>query len=660
MGLLAYALLLVPMPPLAGFALLALSPYRMDRRAILSAALVAGCLPLALITPFAVLRLSGTIDDLLAPVFSLHVGRFEVALAMGLNAMSAVVALTVAFISAAVMVYAGGYMSSAGARDQRRFFALMNLFQAGMLSMVLAADSIIFFLGWELMGLCSFFLISYNMTSPRAFAAGQKAFVITRIADAALLAALLLLFLEAGSVRLADLIPAGLAADPARLHLIAGLLLIGAMGKSAQFPFHTWLPTAMAGPTPVSALLHSATMVAAGAVLLAVMAPLIAAYPAPAAATALAGALTALFGAACATVQTDVKRLLAFSSVSQIGYMFLAVGIGAPAVAMAHFVVHAVFKSLLFMAAGVLSHAGGDSTEIRALRGTARIAPIAFLCYTAGAASLAGLPLVTAGWWSKEAILAAAFGAGAFGMAVWGVALTAAVLTGVYAFRPVLTALRKPERPHLPMREKLSAALPLILLAVLALVGAQVVEPLIHLMGGDKPHPPHWVEIAGAAAAILGLLGAAAVTFVPALSRRVQGARKLRAGLQMDARYYAFLVRPYRRLVRKLSGPEGVWAERLARPASGSGTAVARPPDGSVADPVGTATVLLGLWLWRVVKAPFARDWFDKGWMRGAGQVGGAADKARLLQTGRVRDYALAFVVGLVVLLIMGWAIPWR
>ena len=647
--MLAYLLLLVPLPPLGGFLLLALDPYRLDRRAVQAAALAAGCLPLVIFAPLAAAHMTGLMGDQIAPIFTIDVGNYVVALAMGLDPISTVTALTVCVVSACVMVYARDYMSYADTPDLRRFFALMNLFQAGMLAMVLSADSITFFLGWELMGLCSFFLISYNMTSPRAFAAGQKAFVITRIADAALLAALLLLFLEAGGVRLAQLIPAGAETGGVRGELIAALLLIGALGKSAQFPFHTWLPTAMAGPTPVSALLHSATMVAAGAVLLARFAPVIEAHPVTAHATAAFGAVTALFGAACAVAQTDVKRLLAYSSISQIGYMVAAVGIGAPAVALAHFVVHAAFKSLLFMAAGVLSHAGGSGTAIAGLRGTARGAPISFACYTAGAASLAGLPIVTAGWWSKEAILAAAHGAGLAGLAVWAVGLAAAVLTGVYAFRPVLTALRRRPGGAVRAHEPLLAVGPLVVLAAGALTGGLAVGPLTEFMGGHKPHPPHWVKLAGAAAAFAGLAGAAAVTYAAPLARRLARARKLRAGLQMDARYYALLVRPYRRLVRRLSGREGVWVERLGR-----------PPEGATADPVGQATVAFGLWLRRVALAPFTPDRMDRVWMRGSAAVSRAAGRARQVQTGRVRDYALALAVGLAALLLLGWGMPWR
>ena len=372
-------------------------------------------------------------------------------MALGLDPISTVAGLTVTFIATCVMVYSVQYMAHASTADLRRFFALMNLFVAGMLAMVLAADSVVLFLGWELMGLCSFFLIAYNTTSNRAFVAGQKAFVMTRIGDATLLAGLLLLFLTAGTIRLDVLIPAGVSETGAYGALMAFLLLVGALSKSAQLPFQTWLPTAMAGPTPVSALLHSATMVAAGAILLVRFAPVFEPHAGVSAIVAFSGAATALFGSLCAIAQLDVKRLLAYSSISQIGMMVLAVGVGAPEVAMAHFVIHAFFKSMLFMSAGIMAQGGGGSTAIADLRGARLRTPVAYWTFTIGAATLAAFPVVTAGWWSKEAILAAVFEAGFYGMALWAAVIVAAALTGGYAFRPVLVgALRsKGERADL-------------------------------------------------------------------------------------------------------------------------------------------------------------------------------------------------------------------
>jgi len=649
--MLAYVLLLVPLPPLGGFLLLALDPYKLDRRAVMAAALAAGIAPLVLFLPLALAYFTGAMGDMIAPAFTLNFGAYEVALALQIDPVSAIGALTVTVVASCVMIYSADYMAGAKVSDLRRFFALMNLFQAGMLAMVMAADSIVFFLGWELMGLCSFFLISYNMTSPRAFRAGQKAFVMTRIADAALLAGLLLLFLEATSVRMADLIPAGLVAPELRAVMIAVLLLLGALGKSAQIPFQTWLPTAMAGPTPVSALLHSATMVAAGAILLIRFAPLIEAQPGVAAATAIAGVATAVFGSLCAIAQTDIKRLLAYSSISQIGYMLLAVGMGAPGVAMAHFVVHALFKSLLFMAAGKLSQAGGGTTDIEKLRGTAYVAPISFATYAIGAAALAGFPILSAGWWSKEAILAASVGAGPFGQFLWLVALGAAALTGVYAYRPVLTALRRPIRDLPKVQERWLAVGPLVFLAGASVLGGFLVEPIVGFLGGHLPHGGIGIALMGALAALTGLAGSVGVTFIPTWHARIKRARRLRAGMQMDAVYYAFLVRPYRRVVNILSGRDSRFGRSI-----GTGRDAG---DGALGDPVGTATVVFGLWLARVVTAPFVPDRFDTVVMAGVRETRRAGIWARRLQTGRFRTYAMAFALGLGVLVILAWGMTW-
>jgi len=386
--------------------------------------------------------------------------------------------------------------------------------------------------------------------------------------------------------------------------------------------------------------------VAAGAILLIRFAPLIEAHPGVAAATAIAGVATAVFGAFCALAQTDIKRLLAYSSISQIGFMLLAVGMGAPGVALAHFVIHALFKSLLFMAAGVLSHAGGGSIQIDSLRGTAYRAPVTFVTYAIGAAALAGLPILSAGWWSKEAILGAAVLAGPFGQFLWLVALGSAALTGVYAYRPVWAALRRPERALPPYREHALAIGPMMVLAAASVLGGFLVGPIVRLTGGEVPHPGLGVELMGALAAIAGLFGSLAVTFMPVWAGRIARARRLRAGMQMDAVYYAFLVRPYRRLVRGLSGRGGVRGGP-------------EPGDGAMGDPIGTATVRLGLWLARAVTTPFLPDRFDTVVMAGSRQTRRAGLWARRLQTGRLRTYAMAFALGLGVLVILGWGMTW-
>lgn len=667
-----YSLLfLVPSAALAAFVVIGLEPFSFSRRQVQALALAGGLAPFSIMLPFGVTCITGTCDGI-APIFNLTVGDAVVALALVLDPLSALFGITVTVIGGCVIAYSIAYMADVGTTDLRRYFALMNLFLAAMLTMVLAGDSIVFFLGWEMMGLCSFFLIAYNTNSAQAITAGRKAFIMTRLADAFLLAALLLLFLEAGSVRLDALIPAGIAMDGDRRTIIACLLLGGALGKSAQMPFHTWLPSAMAGPTPVSALLHSATMVAAGAFLLMRFAPLMQEVPAVQATAAILGVATAAYGALSALFQQDVKRLLAYSSISQIGFMMLSLGAGAPEAAAAHFVIHAIFKSLLFLSAGDITHGSPRGTDLAAMRGAWRIRPIAFLTFAAGAASLAGLPVVTAGWWSKEAILASVHGAGPMGVWLWGTALAAAVLTGAYALRPVLIGLMPPlaavgaptEATDPAVRADVHAhdhgrgrfggpftVVPLVLLGIGALVGGVLVSPIIRFLGAEPPHAT-WGELLLAALAPFAGAGLAlALAFVPALSgsivRMRRGRRKdshaapprgsflrlatwFSRGARVDDLYRVLFVWPFVELVRRLSGYRS-----------------------TVADPVGMLPVLGAIRMTRAIVTPLAPDWLDRLWMLLAAGFRALWAAARRIQSGRARDYALAMAGGTAALLLL-------
>lgn len=663
-------LLGVPSAALAAFVVLGLDPFTLSRRQVHWLALIGAIVPMLIMLPLTLSCAAGyCIGEV--PIFTLVVGQSEVALALALDPLSALFGMTVTTIGALVMIYSVGYMAGTVLSDLRRYFALMNLFIAAMLTMVLAGDSIVLFLGWELMGLCSFFLIAYNTASAQAITAGRKAFIMTRVADALLLAALLLLFLEAGSVRLETLIPAGVGMDENRRMIIAWLLLGGALGKSAQVPFHTWLPSAMAGPTPVSTLLHSATMVAAGAFLLMRFAPIMATEPGVQAVAAILGVGTALFGAMAAMFQQDVKRLLAYSSISQIGFMMLAIGVGAPEAAAAHFVVHAIFKSLLFLGAGDITHGSPWDTDIVAMRGAWGRRPLAYLCFIAGAASLAGLPMITAGWWSKEAVLAAVYGSEVMGRLLWTLALVSATLTGAYAFRPVLIGL-KPEaapppesaHPHKPGRDvhghkrskfgSLFIRYPLSLLASGALLAGVLVGPIIRFLGGQVPHAPAFTEHAASYAPFIGFLIAASLAFVPALSRSIQRVRQLSRGPQggryrgesrfvrfafwlsrgarVDHLYQVVFVWPFVHLVRWLNGYRG-----------------------GIADPVGSLPVLAAIRLQQTITAPLAADGFDRLWHRFADGVVRICGGARRVQTGRARDYALAMALGAAALLMLAW-----
>ncbi|HSA23591.1 MAG TPA: NADH-quinone oxidoreductase subunit L, partial [Myxococcota bacterium] len=349
--------------------------------------------------------------------------------------LSAPMALMVTAVSTLIHLYALGYMRAEA--DHARFFALLNLFVFAMLCIVLADNLALLFLGWEGVGFCSYGLIGYWYREPKNADAGKKAFLVTRVGDVFLAVALLWLFASLGTLDIDALNARAGALAPAALTGISLLLLGGAVGKSAQLPLMTWLPDAMAGPTPVSALIHAATMVTAGVYLLCRLFPLVSLSAAGLQAIALVGALTAFYGATCALRQREIKRVLAYSTMSQVGFMFLAVGVGAASGAMFHLLTHAFFKALLFMAAGCVIALAGHENDITRMGGLRRKSPLVFWSFLAGALCLAGVPL-TGGFFSKDAILLAAFSRGdAFHWSVYGLGALTALLTALYTFRLV-------------------------------------------------------------------------------------------------------------------------------------------------------------------------------------------------------------------------------
>jgi NADH-quinone oxidoreductase subunit L len=343
---------------------------------------------------------------------------------------TALVAVAVGAVALAVQVYSVSYL----ANDDRYvpYAAQVSLFTAAMFDVVVAADLVQLLVGWEVMGICSYLLIGHDRTLPEAPRAAVKAFLVTRVGDVGFLLGIALLGIWAGTFTISDVLAAPLSTVEQTTACL--LLLAGVAGKSAQFPLHTWLPDAMAGPTPISALIHAATMVAAGVYVVAVLFPLYDGAPVARTVLAVMAAVTMLLGALAALAQADIKRVLAWSTVSQLGYMTGALAVGAPGAALFHLLTHAAFKALLFLAAGAVIHAVG-SNLMAVMGGLRRPMPWTFAATTIGLAALAGIPPL-AGFWSKEAMLAAAQHAG--GGVAWLVygsgALTAAV-TGWYATR---------------------------------------------------------------------------------------------------------------------------------------------------------------------------------------------------------------------------------
>jgi NADH-quinone oxidoreductase subunit L len=646
----------VPVPALLGFVLLALLPLRLPRALVIIGGVTTAVLPALLMLPVVASCIGGgCATGAVASIVTLHIGDLAAEIAMSLDPLSVVGGITVAFIGAMVLIYAGAYMSEEPVADLRRFFAYMNLFLAGMLAVVLAADALLLFLGWEMIGLCSFLLIAYYTQKPKSLAAGTKALVTTRVADTMLLAGLMLLFLATGTTRFDGMLAKVGSIEAWHLAAIAGLIAIGALGKSAQIPFHTWLPSAMAGPTPVSALLHSATMVAAGVILLVRLSPLIAAAPEVAAIVALIGLATAVLTATAALIQRDVKKLLAFSTMSQIGFMVLAVGLGSPAAALAHFAVHAVFKSLLFLSAGVMSHAAHGSTSIEALRGSRKRLPLAFWPFAVGAASLAGLPVVTAGWYSKEAVLGAVWASGLWGVPLWALGIAAAVLTATYSFRVVFVAASDgPDKAIAPW-EGLAVWAPLVALATLAIVAGFAVNALIGFAGGIPDEMPWLATLLGALAPLAGLALAWHFERNPRQLRRLSAKLRHRKVFRIDSLYYFVLVRGFRKLSQVMAGPSG---EQATAPV------LEAPPIDVVklvaGDPIGRALVASAMRLANAVVAAFDPDRIDLVWMRFARALGGAWEHVHRIQTGRVRDQSLGLALGFAGLLLFAWGTSWR
>ena len=360
---------------------------------------------------------------------------FTAPIALYLDPLSLVMTVMITFVCGLIHLYAVGYMAHEG--SPARFFALLNLFVFAMLVLILAENLPLLYLGWEGVGFCSYALIGFWYEDPKNSTAGRKAFITTRVGDTALGIGIVWCFQLFQTTSITQINQMGFLLPVGVITALGLLFLAGAMGKSAQVPLMVWLPDAMAGPTPVSALIHAATMVTAGVYLMARMSPLFGVSPVVMAAVAMTGAFTALYGASCALVQRDFKRVLAYSTISQIGYMMLGVGAGAVTAATFHLLEHAFFKALLFLGAGCVIAALHHEQDIYKMGGLRLRMPMTFWAFLAGAACLAGLP-PTGGFFSKDAILAAVWAkGGALYGGLFALGLVAALLTSFYTFRMV-------------------------------------------------------------------------------------------------------------------------------------------------------------------------------------------------------------------------------
>jgi NADH-quinone oxidoreductase subunit L len=389
--------------------------------------------------------------------------------------LSAVMTLIVTGVGSLIHIYSIGYMKDD--KSYARYFAYLNLFLFFMLLLVLGRSLLVLFVGWEGVGLASYLLIGFWFEDPDKARAGKKAFITNRIGDAGFLLGMFVLYTVLGTLDM-DRINAAFMADalPAVSASLVGILLfIGAAGKSAQIPLYVWLPDAMAGPTPVSALIHAATMVTAGVYLVARMSGIYLHAPEASAVIAAIGALTAFFAATIAVVQTDIKKVLAYSTISQLGFMFVALGVGAYSVAIFHLYTHAFFKACLFLGAGSVIHALGGEQDIRKMGGLARRIPVTFATFAVATAAIAGIPPL-AGFFSKDEILWFAFASSRGGSPLlFAVGATTALLTAFYMFRLLwLTFFGRsrmnPETEHHVHESPASMTGILVVLAILGLL----------------------------------------------------------------------------------------------------------------------------------------------------------------------------------------------
>ncbi len=362
----------------------------------------------------------------------LQAGGFRPGMSVLVDPLSSMMMLIVSGVGALIVLYSIGYMH--GDDEERRYFAYMSLFVFSMLLLVEGGNLLLLLVGWGLVGLSSYLLIGFWHERPSAVAAAKKAFVMNAFGDATMALALFVLIAHSGSLGFGDAFQTAGTLSQTTVDLVALGLLGGAVAKSAQLPLHTWLPDAMEGPTPVSALIHAATMVTAGVYLIARTHPIFEQARAVELIAAGTGALTLVVAGLVALVQTDIKRVIAYSTMSQIGYMFLGVGVGGYANGMFHLMTHAFFKALLFMGAGLVIHALAGEQDIRKMRGIGSLMPFTKWCFLVGALALVGVPPFS-GFFSKDSIVASTLNLGWYGWIFWACAVAGAFLTGVYTFR---------------------------------------------------------------------------------------------------------------------------------------------------------------------------------------------------------------------------------
>lgn len=621
---------LIPFLPLAAFLVLGLGGSQIkDRAHLIAVPAVLLSLVLALSAFFEVA--SGSVISV--PLYTWLVsGDLDIHIGLHIDRLTAVMLLLVTVVSSLVHIYTIGYMH--GDSGYARFFSYIALFTFSMLMLVLADNLLQLFIFWEAVGLCSYLLIGHWYERASACAAATKAFLVNRIGDFGFMLGLLLVWYHFGSLNYLDIFPAiheatdltmnllgpfGGVWDVSVFTLIALLLFTGAVGKSAQVPLHVWLPDAMEGPTPISALIHAATMVTAGVFMVARLAPIYNLSPTAMSVVAVTGAATMLLGATIALTQTDIKRVVAYSTVSQLGYMIMACGLGAYASGMYHLLTHGAFKALLFLGCGSVIIALHHEQDMRHMGGLKEKLPITYWTFVVGSLALAGFPL-TAGFFSKDDILVSAWLAGDLGRVLTILGLLTALLTAFYSFRLVFVTFWGPSHTdpqHAAHIQEPSRTMttPLLILAVFSVLTGYLgipsfLEPVFST--GQEAAAQHGSDgfMIMLAATTMGLLGIASAYYVyvlnPHLPDRLAGGLKslYHASLNkwyVDELYDHLFVRPTLKVASEL------WKRVDVEVIDGAVNGIAR-------------AIAWGGWL------------------------------LRLIQSGQTQHYALAMAVGIVVL----------
>jgi NADH-quinone oxidoreductase subunit L len=585
-------------------------------------------------------------------------GDMRVGVTFRLDPLSAVMILVVTGIGSLIHIYSTAYMHEERDSEYARYFSYLNLFAAFMLVLVLGANFVVMFVGWEGVGLCSYLLIGFWFQKKSASDAGKKAFIVNRIGDYGFLLGMLLLFTRFGTFDFQEVARAVATLSPettfGTISLITLLLFIGATGKSAQIPLYVWLPDAMEGPTPVSALIHAATMVTAGVYMIGRNAVLFSHAPATLLIVAVIGTATALMAGTIGLVQNDIKRVLAYSTVSQLGYMFLAMGVGAYAAGIFHLYTHAFFKALLFLGSGAVIHALAGEQDLRRMGGLKNDLPITYWTFLVGALAIAGVPGL-AGFFSKDEILAKTFESGH--KILWAIGVATALLTATYMFRVVFLAFHGERRPaavppehpeeqesaphpapahpaphpapstqhHAPGDHLHDAPLPMTLALIVLAIGS-VAAGWVGIGGRFE----HFLEPSFAPQTVQEVADTSAETALPVAS--IVAAF---AGIGIATYFFLRNRAAAAEMARRFAGLHRLLLNKYY---------VDEIYDAGIVQPIRIAS---DEGLWKVVDARVI-----DGAVNGAGEiVGGSSELLRRLQSGSVRAYAASLFVGVVLIL---------